>query len=153
MKKTDIATLRDGQWLNDEVINFYGNLIMERAKQDPTKYPKVHVFNTNFFSYLRDQGYKSVQRWTRRYDLFSFDYVLIPVHWTMHWCFAAINFKKKRIEYYDSLHGSDQSACQLLRDYLEAESKDKKKKSFDFDGWTDYIPRVGFLKQLPSFQD
>ena len=49
-----------------QVINFYGSMIMERAQQNRDKYPNVHFFNTNFFSYMRETGYKAVQRWTRR---------------------------------------------------------------------------------------
>ena len=67
---------------------------------------------------------------------------MIPIHWPVHWCFAAIHFKRKRIEYYDSLHGSDQGVVKVLRDYLQLESMDKKKQPFDFTGWEDYVPRV-----------
>lgn len=37
-------------------------------------------------------------------DIFSKDMILIPVnHLNSHWSAAAINFKKKRIESYDSM--------------------------------------------------
>jgi sentrin-specific protease 1 len=40
--------------------------------------------------------------------LFSKDIVLIPVnHNNIHWAAAAINFRLKRIEYYDSMHMTD----------------------------------------------
>jgi hypothetical protein len=40
-----------------------------------------------------------------QFDLFTKDIVLIPVnHNNMHWTAAAINFRKKRIESYDSMH-------------------------------------------------
>ncbi|KAJ2792131.1 hypothetical protein H4R21_006206, partial [Coemansia helicoidea] len=61
----DMATLQDGKWLNDEVINFYMQLIMERAAQTPAL-PRVHAFNTFFYSTLRESGYARVRRWTRR---------------------------------------------------------------------------------------
>jgi sentrin-specific protease 1 len=39
-------------------------------------------------------------------DLFSKDVVLIPInHNNAHWTAAAINFRKKRIEAYDSMSG------------------------------------------------
>lgn len=42
---------------------------------------------------------------TSQIDLFSKDVVLIPVnHSNLHWTGAAINFRKKRIESYDSMN-------------------------------------------------
>lgn len=60
----------------------------------------------------------------------------------MHWCCAAINFRKKRFEYYDSLYGKNRKCLQLLRSYLESESLDKKKTAYDTQEWIDYIPSV-----------
>ena len=76
------------------------------------------------------------------------DLIVLPVHLGSHWCCAAINFKKKRIEYYDSLHGNNPTAFRLLRAYLEEESMDKLKKPFDLNGWTDYSP-----KDIPAQQN
>jgi len=51
---------------NKKIINFYGNLIMERSKDVKNKYPPVYFFNTFFFSTLCELGYRGVRRWTRR---------------------------------------------------------------------------------------
>jgi Ulp1 family protease len=61
-----LGCMRNGQWLNDEVINFYMQMIMARASQNPEKYPSVHCFNTFFFSTLDQQGYAKVRRWTKK---------------------------------------------------------------------------------------
>ena len=42
----DIQTLENGQWLNDEVINFYMNLLVERNENQG--YPALYVFSTFF---------------------------------------------------------------------------------------------------------
>ena len=168
--KGDIATLGDGQWLNDEVINFYGNMIMERNNKDLNKYPKVHVFSTHFYSTLRDNGdngFNKVKRWTKKaslflsspglsmphfpmapqlrlqIDLFTYKYVIVPVHLGMHWCCAVINFDQKRIEYYDSLRSKNDQCMKLLREYISKEHLDKKNgQSFDLTGWTNFTPTV-----------
>ncbi|TPX78554.1 hypothetical protein CcCBS67573_g00139 [Chytriomyces confervae] len=137
----DFATLSPTKWLNDEIINFYGQLIMERTKNEPSKYPKIHFFNTFFYSTLKDQGYKSVRRWSKKFDIFALDYVIIPVHLGMHWCCSVLNMKKKRIEYYDSLLGGNPTLFKIYRNYLQEESMDKKKIPFDFTGWSDYCPK------------
>jgi len=66
MQKHDIQTLKDGQWLNDEIINFYANLIVERSNLHPDTYPCVHMFNTFFYSTLQRSGYAGVRSWTRK---------------------------------------------------------------------------------------
>ncbi|KAG5519213.1 hypothetical protein PMAC_002301 [Pneumocystis sp. 'macacae'] len=133
----DIRTLRDKEWLNDEIINFYIALISERAKAS-LEGPKVYAFNTFFYTTLEKKGYKGVQRWTKRakVNIMQQDYILIPVHLGIHWCMSVINFKKKRFEYWDSLSGSPGNTFRLLRNYLLHESGN----TIDLDKWDDYIP-------------
>ncbi|KAH3692800.1 sentrin-specific protease 1-like [Dreissena polymorpha] len=131
--RTDIATLGGLNWLNDEVINFYMNLLMDRGSK--TNMPKVHAFNTFFYPKISQGGQQSVRRWTKTVDVLAVDYIIVPVHLGMHWCLAVINFKKKEIQYYDSMGGTNQKCLNLLKTYLCDESKEKKKKDFDLNGW------------------
>ncbi|KAJ2546928.1 hypothetical protein EV175_005419 [Coemansia sp. RSA 1933] len=140
----DIATLGDGEWLNDEVINFYMQLLILRSEQLNQKLPKVHAFNTFFYSTLEKGGYARVRRWTRRIALFEKDIIIIPVHLGVHWCCAVIDFRHKSIKYYDALHGSNREALHMLMDYLHEESRDKLKTEFDDSGWT-----MGCDKDIP----
>ncbi|KAB5594097.1 Ulp1 peptidase [Ceratobasidium theobromae] len=141
----DIVRLKPGQWLNDEVINFYGALILarsEEAQKGKSKALDVHYFNTFFFAKLEDLGYEKARigKWTKKIDIFKKDVVLIPVNLgNAHWTCAAINFRKKRIEYHDSMGRKRGKVYKYLRDYLSKEHKDKKKKDFDFTGWEDYF--------------
>ncbi|KZT43922.1 cysteine proteinase [Sistotremastrum suecicum HHB10207 ss-3] len=151
----DLTRLQPGQWLNDEIINFYGALIMSRSealensKENVDRKGKgkatairVHYFNTYFWTKLLT-GYtqSKLNKWTKKVDIFAKDVVIIPVnHSNMHWTAAAINFRKKRIESYDSLGGPRPEVFKKLRSYLQDEHRDKKKKDFDFTGWQDYCP-------------
>ena len=117
----DIAKLGPGQWLNDEIINFYGQLIVERSSEaDKENREKnilnVHYFSTFFWTKLLDGYEKSrLAKWTKKIDIFAKDVVLIPVnHNNLHWTAAAINFRKKRIESYDSM-GSYRGAVYKVR--------------------------------------
>jgi sentrin-specific protease 1 len=74
----DFATLDGLNWLNDEVINFYMELIKERSEQ-VEHLPKVHVMNTFFLGKLLQNGHSGVRRWTRKVDIFSVDIIPIPV--------------------------------------------------------------------------
>ncbi|XP_047117790.1 sentrin-specific protease 1-like isoform X1 [Schistocerca piceifrons] len=137
----DICTLAGTNWLNDEVINFYMNLLIERGKKN--KYQPVYAFNTFFYPRLQSSGYSAVKRWTRKVDVFANDIIIIPVHLGVHWCMAAINFKKKMICYYDSMGGNNDVCLQLLWNYLGSEKMDKKQQKFDYDGWkTENVKRI-----------
>ncbi|KAJ3373635.1 SUMO1 sentrin specific peptidase 1 [Allomyces arbusculus] len=145
----DFATLRDRAWLNDEIINAYGKLIMARA-QSNTALPKLHFFNSFFYPKIRDYGHKQVARWTKKFDLFAVDLVLFPVHLGNHWCLGCVNFRRKRIEYYDSLHGSTGPYFATVRKYLDTEYRAKKGgAAFDFAGWDEYYPLAPGDGQVP----
>ncbi|KAJ1721355.1 hypothetical protein LPJ53_004108 [Coemansia erecta] len=140
----DMSTLKPGTWLNDEVINFYMQLIISRSEK-VSGLPSVHAFNTFFYSTLRDSGYARVRRWTRRVKLFEKDLVIIPVHLGVHWCCAVVDFRSKRITYYDALLGDNDECLELLMEYLRSESQDKLGVEFDDSQWTMFcdknIPR------------
>jgi len=142
LKRSDIHRLRDYEWLNDEVVNFYLNLIMDRNKNSPNM-PKIFVFNTFFYPIIEksNYAYSRVRKWTKSVDLFSLDKVIVPVHLGNHWCLAIVNFNNKRFEYYDSLGGDNLTCHKALRRYIADEHKDKKKTDFDFTGWENYTPK------------
>ncbi|KZP32212.1 cysteine proteinase [Athelia psychrophila] len=149
----DLTRLRPSQWLNDEIMNFYGSMIMSRSeggKENPAakngatqgKPLNAHYFSTFFWSKLTGEGYEKgrLAKWTKKVDIFTKDVILIPVnHNNAHWTAAAINFRKKRIESYDSMNMDRQSVFKRLRGYLDAEHRNKKKLPFDFTGWQDYL--------------
>ncbi|XP_050637330.1 sentrin-specific protease 1-like [Macaca thibetana thibetana] len=131
--RKDIQTLNHLNWLNDEIINFYMNMLMERSKEKGL--PSVHAFNMFFFTKLKTAGYQAVKRWTKKVDVFSVDILLVPIHLGVHWCLAVVDFRKKNITYYDSMGGINNEACRILLQYLKQENIDKKKTEFDTNGW------------------
>jgi sentrin-specific protease 1 len=151
----DISRLLPCQWLNDEIINFYGAMILSRSedcKENPgakgaahgRKIPlNVHYFSTFFWSKLQGEGYERARlaKWTKKIDIFAKDVVLIPInHNNSHWTGAAINFRMKRIESYDSMNLNRRQVFKGLRHYIDLEHQNKKKEPFDFTGWEDHEP-------------
>ncbi|KAM3724090.1 Sentrin-specific protease [Dirofilaria immitis] len=132
--RKDLLTLKGLDWLNDEVINFYMNLICERSENDESL-PKVYAFNSFFYSTLSSKGYASVKRWTRKIDIFAYELLLVPVHLGAHWCLTVIDFKNRIIDYYDSMGGNNDHCLDILSEYLCEESLDKRKKEFDLSKW------------------
>lgn len=136
ISRADMHTLTDTQWLNDEVVNFYMNLLMQRSQKEG--FPTVYAFNTFFYPKLVQGGHAALKRWTRTVDLFSFDIILVPLHLTAHWCLAVVDFRKPHIAYYDSLNSDcEQPQClATLQKYLEDESLHKRSYGLNWDCWT-----------------
>lgn len=153
--KSDINTLdwRRQKWLNDEVINFYMNLIMERSElRENDGYPKVYATNTFFLPRLASGGYAGVKRWTRKVDIFAKEVILVPVHVNgVHWCMAIINLKAKTIKYYDSMGKANEKVLAMLASYLQEEMRDKKQQVLDMSGWQ--IENVAGIPQQQNGYD
>ena len=146
LKGSDLARLRPGCWLNDEIINLYMRLLQERdtrlhENQKGEEYPKCHFFNSFFLSKLyKDAGmyeYNNVRRWTvpgrlkavgqSRSSILDCDKIIVPVNQcNVHWVVAVINLEEKKFEYYDSLNGEDSECLKYLAQYLVDEFKNKR---------------------------
>ncbi|XP_070699117.1 sentrin-specific protease 2 isoform X2 [Pempheris klunzingeri] len=137
----DLVTLQEGGWLNDEVINFYLSLVMERCSGDAAGL-KVYSFSTFFFPKLwgggggQAGGHTAVKRWTKAVDLFLYDLVLVPLHLGVHWAMAVIDFKSKTVKSFDSMGQRHNDICSLLLLYLKEEHKAKKGRELDSAKWT-----------------
>uniref|UniRef100_A0A0N5CES1 ULP_PROTEASE domain-containing protein n=1 Tax=Strongyloides papillosus TaxID=174720 RepID=A0A0N5CES1_STREA len=136
--KKDIQHLDENTWLNDNIINFYMELIMDRSK-NCLKYPKVYAFNTFFYQNISnpERGYKMVKRWTRKIDIFQMKYIFVPINLNnVHWCMAIIDVPKKEIRYCDSMRKRNTDALNVLKNYIKCEAADKLKIDINLDEWT-----------------
>ncbi|NWW90843.1 SENP2 protease, partial [Rhynochetos jubatus] len=132
--RADIHTLKICRWLNDEVINFYMSLLVERSRKDG--YPAVHAFSTFFYPKLISGGYKDVRRWTRGVDIFKMDLIFVPIHLDAHWTLLVIDVRKKTIRYFDSMGQEGDNICQTVLQYLQEESQEKRKLELIASEWT-----------------
>lgn len=74
----DLNRLRPHQWLNDEIINFYGSMLLARSEESkensvangdaPGQPLNAHYFNTFFWSKLKGEGYDKgrLAKWTKK---------------------------------------------------------------------------------------
>ncbi|POI29885.1 hypothetical protein CIB84_006365 [Bambusicola thoracicus] len=121
LTREDIQTLGNQCWLNDEVVNFYMNLLMERGKKE--NYPSVYAFSTFFYPKLLSDGYSAVKRWTRNVNLFKQDIILVPIHVRSHWTLV-VKMKSCFVLF-----------C-LNRQYLQEESWEKQNVKLTPSQWT-----------------
>ncbi len=95
---SDLERLDEGEYLNDSLISFYLRFLEHTIEQHrPDLAKRVYFFNTFFFATLMNThkgrkgfNYEGVQKWTRNVDLFTYDYIVIPINDTLHWYLAII---------------------------------------------------------------
>lgn len=143
----DMWTLRDSQWLNDTVINFYMNLLM--ARNQSQGYPALYAFNTFFYSKLKTGGYRAVRRWTKAVNLFAKQLILVPIHQGVHWSLVVTDLREKSLVYLDSRGHKRGDVLQLMFHYLQDESQARRNVELNPLEWKQYsmaaeeIPQQG----------
>lgn len=90
----DLPRLDNGEFLNDQLIDFYLLYLFDQAKVPSDK---VYIFNTHFFTTLtrkvpgqKSINYQGVARWTSKEDIFGYDYIVVPINQDVHWYLAII---------------------------------------------------------------
>ncbi|XP_029795565.1 sentrin-specific protease 2 isoform X4 [Suricata suricatta] len=147
----DIQTLKNYHWLNDEVINFYMNLLVERNKKQG--YPALHAFSTFFYPKLKSGGYQAVKRWTKGVNLFEQELILVPIHRKVHWSLVVIDLRKRCLKYLDSMGQKGHRICEILLQYLQDESKTKRNIDLNLLEWTHYSMKPHEIPQQLNGSD
>ncbi|KAL0038051.1 hypothetical protein WJX79_000333 [Trebouxia sp. C0005] len=184
MTEYDLARLDDGEFLNDTVIDFYAKWIQENL--DKESQLKYHFFNTFFFKKLTEKStirknpsgnagregtpdsdavkaltpaernHLRVKSWTKGVDIFSKDFLLIPIHDALHWsliivCHPGLDFqsgdRRPYILHLDSMQGSCHNLSVIskaIRTYLNVEWQRKLDEQD-----TSSVP-VGWVKEHPG---
>ena len=130
-----LATLRDGKWLNDEVINFYMLLLQQRDdsisitilhQRRPSRF--FPSFLTKLLTKRLDKyDYRQVKRWTRSIDVFDFEKLYFPINVSnSHWTLAVVYMQTRRIQYCDSLLNTTTIYLTALKRWIQDEHADKK---------------------------
>ncbi|RUS15424.1 hypothetical protein BC937DRAFT_92464 [Endogone sp. FLAS-F59071] len=99
MTDDDVSRLSDGEFLNDNIIEFYLKWYFDQLKEkNPSLADKVHIFNSFFYKRLtqkaksnkNEDSYDRVKKWTAKVDLFSKQYIFMPVNESLHWYLVLI---------------------------------------------------------------
>lgn len=165
VQRDSMQTLQPGQWLNDEVINYFlKNCLPKRDEMLCAKQPgrkRSHFFNSFFVQTMFDEkndnfelrgryNYEHVRNWSDKVpgkDIFNLKYIFCPINLdNMHWTSACIFMEEKKIRYFDSMGGSGRSKLKGLLQYLKDEWMAKKGEEMDVSEWelvecTDDTPR------------
>jgi len=148
LTRKQLSCLHPGQWLNDEVINFYCKLLEERGKKS-NGFPKCWFPNSFFWPKLSGENnkysYKDVKRWTikSKIDIFELDYIIFPMNiGASHWALGAIDRKEHGFRYFDSMFSMPhKNFVPFLQQYLKDEHQAKKGKPLEgIEDWDLIMP-------------
>jgi sentrin-specific protease 1 len=159
VRRKSMHTLRPGQWLNDEIIHYYYNMLSKRDAElclkDPTRL-RSHFFRSFFMTALMNNEagnlncgqykYENVKKWSEKVpgkDIFNLDKIFVPININQrHWIVAVIFIQEKKIEIFDSLKKNDKDYdggkpyLYALFRYIQDDHLDKKKYSLaDINDW------------------
>ncbi|XP_076579425.1 sentrin-specific protease 7b [Chaetodon auriga] len=127
--KEDLACLDSGEFLNDVIIDFYLKyLLLEGVGGSVAE--RSHVFSSFFYKQLsrrraageddapsvpdRHVRHQRVKTWTRHVDIFTKDFLFVPVNQEAHWYLAVVCFpglEEVQYEEFQSPTGGSQRAA------------------------------------------
>ncbi|VDM50295.1 unnamed protein product [Toxocara canis] len=172
----DVECLKPEQMLNDTVIDFFLKYI-HRELVPVERRPSIFIFSSFFYGKLTNSNgnipplnatarakwlaskYKSVRTWTKNVDLFSKDYIVVPINEDIHWYLAiiahpsaaivnmaSVSQGRERVTHIiildslmDDLDPKRKFTADILREYLKCEYNDKRKQKA--------TPEESFLKE------
>ncbi|GFT74836.1 hypothetical protein TNCV_3150391 [Trichonephila clavipes] len=122
LSNRDLMCLTNGEWLNDGIVNFYLEYIYSEYLSENDR-ERTHIFSFFFFNNIsrvteKDvrvdipppplaKRFNLVKSWTRRVDLFSKDYIVIPVNNCGHWYLVIVCFPGNMTDFPNTLKKSD----------------------------------------------
>ncbi|CCF45325.1 sentrin-specific protease [Colletotrichum higginsianum] len=129
--RDDISRLEEGEFLNDNLIGFYLRYLQANLERDNMALAdRIYIMNTYFYPKLTDVkagrgiNYEGVKSWTTKIDLFSFDYIVVPVNESAHWYLAIVCNPGKLLRTTDAQPGGEKlEPAEKSADKTNEESK------------------------------
>ena len=119
VRKSDLQRLLDNDWINDECINFYFDMLSKKSQ-------RFYRFSTFFLLSLKNNGPEIMKRKFENADIFEYELWLIPVNIeNCHWYLMSVLLKdikenKVQVKVYDSLPTKNVHALKHEKDSLTA---------------------------------
>ncbi|XP_028413420.1 sentrin-specific protease 6-like [Dendronephthya gigantea] len=135
----DFQCLDPSTYLNDIIMEFFLKYIIEE-KLNADDRDRIHLFSTYFYEKLTQKNRNSneqrsptsmhsmVKSWTKNVDIFSKDFLFIPINESSHWFLVAICYPMLVVE---NAETEDNSGTQLP----ESQTDESDMDDFDKELW------------------
>ncbi|NWS69362.1 SENP7 protease, partial [Crotophaga sulcirostris] len=138
--REDLECLEYGEFLNDVIIDFYLKyLLLEKAPKHLAD--RTYIFSSFFYKCLTrtekhsegdlkvsaaQRRHRRVRTWTRHINIFSKDYIFVPVNEESHWYIAVICFPWLEEAVYEDCPHQDSLYHQPQKSPLWSESENTR---------------------------
>jgi len=127
IQQKDLVRLIPPEWLNDQLINFYMEMLAVRDDdlcQKFTGRKKSLFIPTQFMGKMMPTKDKyepdEVARWLQKSDIFSMNKLYLPINVTnTHWVLAVVYMERKEIHFLDSLRGNGKKYMEGILQWIE----------------------------------
>ena len=108
-----LNTLKPNQWLNDNMINYFLNLLLVHLNRP------CLLFNTFFFNSIKN-SISSVDSWFQNVNIFSYKFHLIPIHHNNnHWMLVCTDLNQSKVTLFDSFHQTHPSVLLKIKEFYQ----------------------------------
>ncbi|XP_042644631.1 sentrin-specific protease 7 isoform X2 [Tyto alba] len=134
--REDLECLEYGEFLNDVIIDFYLKyLLLEKVPKHLAD--RTHIFSSFFYKCLTrtekntegdlkvsaaQRRHRRVRTWTRHINIFSKDYIFVPVNEECHWYIAVVCFPWLEAAVYEDCPHQNSLYHQPQQSPLQSES-------------------------------
>ncbi|XP_068763244.1 sentrin-specific protease 7 isoform X8 [Struthio camelus] len=141
--REDLECLEYGEFLNDVIIDFYLKyLLLEKAPKHLAD--RTHIFSSFFYKCLTrteknsegdpklsaaQRRHKRVRTWTRHINIFSKDFIFVPVNEESHWYIAVICFPWLEEAVFEECPHQTSLYHQLQQSPLQAEKESQSTRT------------------------
>ncbi|XP_069641715.1 sentrin-specific protease 7 isoform X3 [Haliaeetus albicilla] len=141
--REDLECLEYGEFLNDVIIDFYLKyLLLEKVPKHLAD--RTHIFSSFFYKCLTrteknsegdlkvsaaQRRHRRVRTWTRHINIFSKDYIFVPVNEESHWYIAVICFPWLEEAVYEECPHQNSLHHQPQQSPLRSESENSRTDS------------------------
>jgi Ulp1 family protease len=156
MTREKFSCLRPGTWLNDEVINFYSNILEEYNIFQSNSKRMFHYLNSHFYAALTSNGFLNfmdADKFIRKTDVLSKAKLFIPVNINnVHWVLVVVNILEKQIMFFDSKYtiGRGLLYCGNVMKWIQHLAQKKKVKFVETE-WEFFEGAKGIPQQNNSY--
>ena len=113
LEKSDLISLQPNQWLNDNVLSYFLNLLVISLNRP------CYLFNTFFYGKL-SESIASVDHWFFGVNIFRFRFHLIPIHFNgNHWMLICSDLNRSKVILFDSFHQMHPEILNKIRDFYQ----------------------------------